>query len=63
MEGAHHDWFEEGRSPMYFDGVTSDPKEKVFGRFYAYEGTIPMMDSSEVSSERQVTAERVSGQT
>jgi len=45
MDGSHHDWF-EGRGPecvlmSYIDDATG----KVFARFYAYEGTIPAMDS------------------
>ena len=45
MDGSHHDWF-EGRGPKcvlmaYIDDATS----RVYGRFYAYEGTIPAMDS------------------
>lgn len=45
MDGSHHDWF-EGRGPecvlmSYIDDATG----KVFGRFYAYEGTIPALDS------------------
>ena len=45
MDGSHHDWF-EGRGPScvlmaYIDDATS----RVYARFYAYEGTIPAMDS------------------
>jgi len=45
MDGSVHDWF-EGRGPKcvlmaYIDDATS----RVYGRFYAYEGTIPAMDS------------------
>jgi transposase len=45
MDGSHHDWF-EGRGPAcvlmaYIDDGTG----RVYGRFYAYEGTIPAMDS------------------
>jgi hypothetical protein len=45
MDGSHHDWF-EGRGPAcvlmaYIDDATS----RVYARFYAYEGTIPAMDS------------------
>ena len=45
MDGSHHDWF-EGRGPAcvlmaYIDDATG----RVYGRFYAYEGTIPAMDS------------------
>lgn len=45
IDGSHHDWF-EGRGPKcVFMGYIDDATGKVFGRFYAYEGTIPAMDS------------------
>ncbi len=45
MDGSHHDWF-EGRGPecvlmAYIDDATN----RVYCRFYEYEGTIPAMDS------------------
>ncbi len=45
LDGSHHDWF-EGRGQKcvlmgYIDDATGNP----FGRFYAYEGTLPAMDS------------------
>jgi len=45
MDGSHHDWF-EGRGPecvlmAYIDDATN----RVYGKFYEYEGTIPAMDS------------------
>lgn len=45
MDGSHHDWF-EGRGPecvlmAYIDDTTN----RVYCRFYEYEGTIPAMDS------------------
>ena len=45
MDGSEHDWL-EGRGPKcvlmgYIDDATGIP----FGRFHAYEGTIPAMDS------------------
>ena len=45
MDGSRHNWF-EGRGPEcvlmgYIDDATGIP----FGRFHAYEGTIPAMDS------------------
>ena len=44
-DGSHHDWF-EGRGPeCVFMGYIDDATGKVFGRFSAYEGTIPAMDS------------------
>ncbi|HSB52301.1 MAG TPA: ISNCY family transposase [Dissulfurispiraceae bacterium] len=45
MEGSHHDWF-EGRGPAcVLMGYIDDATGRVYGRFYAYEGTIPAMDS------------------
>ncbi|HEX9900684.1 MAG TPA: ISNCY family transposase [Candidatus Methylomirabilis sp.] len=45
LDGSHHDWL-EGRGPhgvlmAYIDDASS----RVYARFYAYEGTIPAMDS------------------
>lgn len=45
LDGSHHDWF-EGRGPRcallaYIDDASS----RVWARFYAYEGTIPALDS------------------
>ena len=45
MDGSHHDWF-EGRGPKcVFMGYIDDATGNTFGRFYAYEGTIPAMES------------------
>ena len=45
IDGSHHDWF-EGRGPVcVFMGYIDDATNTVYGRFYAYEGTIPAMDS------------------
>ena len=45
IDGSHHDWF-EGRGPFcVFMGYIDDATSTVSGRFYAYEGTIPAMDS------------------
>lgn len=45
MDGSHHDWF-EGRGPKcVFMGYIDDATNRVYGRFYGYEGTIPAMDS------------------
>jgi transposase len=45
IDGSHHDWF-EGRGPVcVFMGYIDDATSTVYGRFYAYEGTIPAMDS------------------
>jgi transposase len=45
LDGSHHDWF-EGRGPVcVFMGYIDDATGTISGRFYAYEGTIPAMDS------------------
>src|SRR3989344_2959726 len=44
MDGSHHDWL-EGRGPeIVLMGCIDDATNKIFGRFYEYEGTIPAMD-------------------
>ncbi len=45
MDGSHHDWL-EGRGPrLVLMGYIDDATNRIFGRFYMYEGTIPAMDS------------------
>jgi len=45
IDGSHHDWF-EGRGPVcVYMGYIDDATSAVHGLFYAYEGTIPAMDS------------------
>ena len=45
MDGSHHDWL-EGRGPkLVLMGYIDDASNRVYGRFYKYEGTIPAMDS------------------
>lgn len=45
MDGSRHDWF-EGRGPeSCLMGYIDDAKNRVYARFYEYEGTIPAMDS------------------
>ena len=45
LDGSHHDWF-EGRGPAcVLMAYIDDANSRVFVRFYAYEGTIPAMDS------------------
>lgn len=44
MDGSHHNWL-EGRGPeIVLMGCIDDATNKIFGRFYEYEGTIPAMD-------------------
>ena len=45
MDGSHHDWL-EGRGPrLVLMGYIDDATNRIYGRFYEYEGTIPAMDS------------------
>ena len=45
MDGSHHDWL-EGRGPkLVIMGYIDDASNRIFGRFYEYEGTIPALDS------------------
>ncbi len=45
MDGSHHDWFEGRARPCVLMGYIDDATSRVYARFYAYEGTIPAMDS------------------
>jgi hypothetical protein len=45
MDGSHHDWL-EGRGPkLVLMGYIDDATGRFYGKFYAYEGTMPAMDS------------------
>lgn len=45
LDGSHHDWL-EGRGPRcVLMAYIDDASSQVFARFYAYEGTIPALDS------------------
>jgi len=45
MDGSHHAWF-EGRGPTcVLMAYIDDASSRVSARFYAYEGTVPAMDS------------------
>jgi hypothetical protein len=45
VDGSHHDWL-EGRGPRcVLMAYIDDASSRVYARFYAYEGTIPAMDS------------------
>ena len=45
LDGSHHDWFEGRRGKCVLMGYIDDGTNRVYGRFYEYEGTIPAMDS------------------
>lgn len=45
IDGSHHDWL-EGRGPrLVLQAYIDDATSHVYGRFYDYEGTIPILDS------------------
>jgi transposase len=45
MDGSHHDWLEERGPRIVLMGYIDDASNRIFGRFYEYEGTIPALDS------------------
>jgi len=47
MDGSHHDWLEGRGSRMVLMGYADDATSRFYGRFYAYEGVFPAMDSLE----------------
>lgn len=44
-DGSHHKWFEDRAPECVLMGHIDDATSKRFARFYAYEGTLPFMDS------------------
>ncbi len=45
MDGSHHKWFEDRDPECTLMAYIDDATNKVYFRFYEYEGTIPAMDS------------------
>ena len=45
LDGSHHDWFEGHGPRCVLMAYIDDANSRVFARFYAYEGTLPAMDS------------------
>jgi hypothetical protein len=45
LDGSHHDWFAGRRSSCVLMAYIDDATNRVYGRFYEYEGTIPAMES------------------
>ena len=45
MDGSHHKWFEDRGPECVLMAYIDDATGRVYARFYAYEGTIPAMDS------------------
>ena len=45
LDGSHHDWL-EGRAPkLVLMALIDDATNRIYARFYDYEGTLPAMDS------------------
>ncbi len=45
IDGSEHAWFEDRRGKCVLMAYIDDASNRVYGRFYEYEGTIPAMDS------------------
>lgn len=45
LDGSHHDWSEGRGAACVLMAYIDDASSRVMARFYAYEGTIPAMDS------------------
>lgn len=45
MDGSHHDWLEGRAEELVLMGYIDDATNRIYGRFYDYEGTLPAMDS------------------
>jgi transposase-like protein len=45
MDGSHHAWLEDRGPDCVLMAYIDDASNRVYARFYAYEGTIPAMDS------------------
>ncbi|MDH4035281.1 MAG: ISNCY family transposase [candidate division Zixibacteria bacterium] len=45
MDGSHHAWLEDRGPELVLMGYIDDATNRVYGRFYDYEGTLPAMDS------------------
>jgi transposase len=45
MDGSHHAWFEERGPDCVLMAYIDDASNRVYARFYLYEGTLPAMDS------------------
>ena len=45
MDGSHHDWLEGRGSELVLMAYIDDATNRIFARFYDYEGTTPAMES------------------
>src|SRR3989338_8208657 len=45
MDGSHHDWLEGRGSELVLMAYIDDATNRIYARFYDYEGTIPAMES------------------
>lgn len=44
MDGSHHAWLEARGPKLVLMGMVDDARNRVYGRFYAYEGVYPAMN-------------------
>ena len=59
IDGSHEDWFEARGDKCVYMGYIDDATNKVFGRFYEYEGTMPFMDSFKRYAKKHGLPQRV----
>jgi len=59
IDGSHEDWFEGRSDKCVYMGYIDDATNKVFGRFYEYEGTMPFMDSFKRYAKKHGLPQRV----
>lgn len=45
IDGSHHRWLGKDRRKFVLMGFIDDATNKIYGHFYDYEGTIPILDS------------------
>lgn len=45
LDGSHHDWLEGRGEKLVLMGYIDDATSKVYGQFYDYEGTLPVLHS------------------
>jgi transposase len=45
VDGSHHEWLEDRGPGLVLMGYVDDATNRVYARFYEYEGTIPALDS------------------
>ncbi|MEZ7892709.1 MAG: hypothetical protein QMC67_13270 [Candidatus Wallbacteria bacterium] len=45
IDGSHHKWLGKDGRKFVLMGFIDDATSKIYGHFYDYEGTIPILDS------------------